>query len=42
MTRMPNQSTTAGTVAITSIQRQTPPDSPPTSAMTALEVKASD
>jgi hypothetical protein len=42
MTSMPNQSTTAGIVAITSIQRQTPPDSPPTSARIALEVKASN
>ena len=37
---MPNHSTTADRGASTSIQRQTRPDSPPTRAMTALEVKA--
>ncbi|CAM5525374.1 hypothetical protein SCHAM137S_01881 [Streptomyces chartreusis] len=42
MTSMPNHSTTAGTVAMTSIQRHTPPDSPPTRAMTALDVNASN
>jgi hypothetical protein len=41
ITSMPNHSTTAGSVAMTSIQRHTPPDSPPTRAMTALDVKAS-
>ncbi len=42
MTSIPNHSTTAGIVARTSIQRHTPPDSPPTRAMTALEVNASN